>query len=662
MMNTATQLNDTDRLLDELESSARSDLSNGLFFDHLLSSLQLLVRAESASLLVRLESNRWFNIASSGVRSINAEKAQSDVCQTELESGFFSAMVGDVSWFAVPIQPNRLSNGCLLLTFSSPLPASGIPFLKSLCLAFAEVIDIRQLSRLQQLFVKDWQEIQQVVQKIALSESPVQVGQLIVNQLAYSLKAARVSMVECDASKSSFGKMLAINGVPNFDPQARQIANLKVVACDAVRTDAPIVRQFPRDFEATGPELLATGAESLATGPDSLTALAEDGTFKNLLAMKFFLESNAFPLDRCVLVLEWETRDVMLEALPAITHFVPVLCFAWQQQSRWMRLPRFARTLPWLGTFHRFSRTAWNLTRVMFVVVAIALGWMFLSRPSDMTIEADAILEPVERRAIFANVDGFLESLSVEDGQNVHAGQPLAKLRSPVLELQIEETAGQIRALSEKRNGLKVAINQISLANADAVVAQTRISADILLLEIQEKQSREKLAILLVERGKLDIHSPIEGVIVSRDLRKELENRPLRRGDSMFQVANLQGDWQLNIRVADRDTGYLMKHFGPSRLDGTSSQKVEFVYDSLASDRFKGEVRHLGSTVENPDGTGCYLLVLADLKREDAAKAHMGAKARAYFHCGQQPLWFVWCRPMIEALQKRVWPFAESRK
>jgi hypothetical protein len=26
-----------------------------------------------------------------------------------------------------------------------------------------------------------------------------------------------------------------------------------------------------------------------------------------------------------------------------------------------------------------------------------------------------------------------------------------------------------------------------------------------------------------------------------------------------------------------------------------------------------------------------------------------------FFDCGQQPLWFVWCRPLVEATQRRLW-------
>lgn len=266
-----------------------------------------------------------------------------------------------------------------------------------------------------------------------------------------------------------------------------------------------------------------------------------------------------------------------------------------------------------------------------------------------MTIEANAVLEPKGRRAIFSNVDGFVEKLFVVDGQTVEQGQILAKLQSPALNLQIEETIGQIKSISEKRNGLRVAVNQVSTATPEALVAQTRISADILLLEAQEKQAKDKLSFFTKEQGKLEIVSPINGVVISRDLLSELETRPLRRGDILFSVADLEGDWQLSVHIADSDSGYLMKHYPGERRD------AKFVFDSLPSEQFRTEVQSISGTIENPMGTSPFLLVVSGIEKEVAQRAYMGANARVRFSCGEQPLWFVWCRPLVEALQKRAW-------
>ena len=639
-MKNAFQLDETDRLLDELENAARSSIPNGQFFDQLLSSLRLLVHSESASVVLQVQPDRWITVAQNGTgsnASLNAFIVESGI---RPQSEYLSSTAESPTWFGIPIHSGSPANGSILLTFSMPLPPSGLASLNPLCRAFAEVLAIRQLSRLEQLFGKSWAEIHGLTQKIANSKSLTHAAGLIANQLISTLSAARVSIAEGSSFRARSARIVATSGTDSIDRRSKHVSALEKLAVLAMSQSQPVLRSSPLESDAS---------------KDSGSGLSQEGTFNNLLALKFHEDGKQRNFGTSAIILEWTSRDEMLESLPAITHFIPIVCAGWQQQQRWMRLPRFARAWTNEGTTRELFRIGARLSRLLFVLLATVLALWFLFTPSTFTIEAEALLEPVERRSIFANIDGFLDALSVEDGQNVVAGQPLAKLRSPTLDLQIEEVLGQIRAIGEKRNGLRVAINQVSTSAPDALAVQTRISTDILLLETQERQSKEKLVFLTQERTKLSIHSPIQGVVVTRELRKELEARPLRRGDSLFSIADLNGAWQLNIHVADRDSGYLLAHYNEL------PQTVSFVLESLPGEHFTAEVRHIANAMENPKGTGCYLLALASLENEVAKKSHMGANARVYFHCGQQPLWFVWCRPMVEALQKRVWLFAKNK-
>jgi multidrug efflux pump subunit AcrA (membrane-fusion protein) len=274
-----------------------------------------------------------------------------------------------------------------------------------------------------------------------------------------------------------------------------------------------------------------------------------------------------------------------------------------------------------------------------------------------MTIESKGTLEPVSRRLIHASSDGFIEELLVEDGDRVVAQQELARLRSPSLDLQIEEVMGQLRAIAEKRNGLKVAINQLSPNATDALANQTRLSTELVILDSSESHAREMLAFYQAEQSRLVIRSPIDGVVVARRLRQELENRPIRRGDPLLQVVDLSGDWQLSVEVADRDSDYVNRFYGErsraGRGQATPSNAVEYTFDSLPSDSFAANVTDIARVIENREGLGGFQEVLASVAREDAARVHMGATARVRFACGREPFAFVWSRPLVEFLQKR---------
>ena len=97
------QLDDTDRLLDELENAARSSISNHHFFDQLLSSLRLLVNSESASIILQVQSARWITVAQSGNSSNECLNAFISDCSEKPQSEYLSSTLGSLSWFGIPI-------------------------------------------------------------------------------------------------------------------------------------------------------------------------------------------------------------------------------------------------------------------------------------------------------------------------------------------------------------------------------------------------------------------------------------------------------------------------------------------------------------------------------------------------------------------------------
>jgi len=630
------QLKDADRVLDELELAARSEIPNATFFDQLLSSLKELTLAESSSVVLHLKSSGWVLLAQAGKGVLSFLDDMVRFAEKSSGEAFLTGEANEKSWLAVPIRRGRLEDGCLVIAFDSRIPASGLNSLSAIATAFAEVLAIRQMCRWESLLENRWASIQALSDKLSQLNSIDRMSELVANRLVSEFSAVRVSMVEGPNRKGKRPRMLATSGVPNLDRRSQILKNLERIALEVVQIGKPV---FRLDAVSSSDSLT-----SMDRGP-----LLEDGTFKNLLAISTVDSSVRNESKGSVIILEWADRETMMEAMPAITHFIPTLCSAWQQQQRWLKVPRLARAWSRLAPNVLLSMIFYRAIQLLAVVTLVGTVFWFLSRPYPMTIEADAVLDPKRRRAIFSNVDGFVDDLLVEDGQTVEQGQLLAKLRSPALRLQIEEVMGQIKSISEKRNGLRVAVNQVSASSPETLVAQTRISAEILLLEAQEKQTRNKLDFLTKEQEKLNILSPIRGLVVSRDLRRELETRPLRRGDILFQVADLDGEWQLNVQIADRDSNYLKKHLAEGDREAT------FVFDSLPREQFRTKVKQVSATIENPTGTSPFLLVVADIESEVAKRAYMGANAHVRLTCGEQPFWFVWCRPLVEALQKRAW-------
>ncbi len=125
---------------------------------------------------------------------------------------------------------------------------------------------------------------------------------------------------------------------------------------------------------------------------------------------------------------------------------------------------------------------------------------------------------------------------------------------------------------------MRIATGQIDPSSRDALATQSRLSAEVAQINTQEANLEKQLKLLSAERDKLQLHSPIDGVVVAREVKQQLAERPVARGDALMTIVDLNGPWQLRIDVADRDSGYVQKYYA---ANGQVSGEVDFVFDSL---------------------------------------------------------------------------------
>ena len=150
-------------------------------------------------------------------------------------------------------------------------------------------------------------------------------------------------------------------------------------------------------------------------------------------------------------------------------------------------------------------------------------------------------------------------------------------------------------------------------------------------------------------------------MVVAREIERFLNARPVRRGDALLRVVNLKGPWRLELLVADRDSGYIKrKLFDPtSSAGGFVGSEVDascqYVISSQPNQTHNAEVTWVSETARNPTGQGVYVDMHARVDSALGQTSHMGATVVGFVDCGRKPLWFVWSRPFIEALQRKHW-------
>lgn len=653
-----------DRLLDEMEAMAASDSSNGDLFRHVLQRLNFLLDAEGSAIIVPAREGAWLMLATGG--EVNAADIQQLSVRIN-ELGFpeqataqrrsepsetrILQSVGNRVWIGAPLRANSWKRGGLVAALSDRPPEAALRGLHELMAAIAEIVAIRQVRNLENFFETRWYRLHQAAEQVSLARSKPDAACLLVNELLSAVDADRISLSERVRFKKC--SCLAVSGVESVDRRAATVKEIEHFAGTALCAGSTVVHRIsdPTAAESSASELGSILAHALAI-PFSSEVVSRFQTNRSRPSPK----GEKRRLDS-VVVLEWAERERFYESALLLQHLLPSFEQAWRDNRRWSRVPGIVRffvdrprgMLNWLS---------WRLLR-WAACLSLAVGLLLAAQtPQELMIEARGTLEPVDERTVFASADGYVDQLRVDDGEQVRIGQLVALLRSPSMALQKQEYEGELLTLAEKRSGLQIAINQLSPEDPLLRVTQSRLSAEIREIDARVENLRRLVAVLDSESKKLELRSPIQGVVVASELRRNLLSRPVRRGDALMRIVTLDGDWRLELEVPDRDSAYVINAYrmGPKPANAKrSGQRVDFVLAANPKQRFSGEVQWISNASRNSHGTGSFVEVHVSVSRDVSATGHAGSTVQAFFACGKRPWWFVWSRPLVEAIQRRMW-------
>ncbi len=552
-------------------------------------------------------------------------------------------MSADCRALAVPIRKSTWFSGCLVVQFERPIATTAAPELSALCQAFAEVLSLRQAAQTDHFLNKSWPNFQAALSSLAKSATLTEAAYCAVNDLAQLVDADRVSLVP------RAGTVKAISGVVRPDHRADAVVAIKRTGRQAILEAAPI-SQHVRESD---------NAAAQQEKPEKDIA---DHLARNFVCVPFasFAESARSSPDMALL-LEWDDYERFAAGCTTLNYVFPAFVSAWQQTHSNLSIPRALRRI-FQRTSARFStHRIGKLVRIAGLIGILGLIAYLINLPTGVRIEATGSMQPIEQRIVFAALDGQITRLLVTDGQSVQKGDAVAEMQSPELDLKLQEVRGEIFANSEKRDGLSVAINQITSGSPDAFSLQNKLSSEIRQLETQLANLTAKQAALLKLAEHLTLRSPNDGVVVSSEIERYLDSRPVRRGDPLLRVVDLDGPWRLELLVADRDSGYVKEKLFDANtsmvgeIPESSDREIQFVITAQPSKELRAQLTWMAEAARNPNGQGMFIDLFADISQNVEEHGHMGASVSAYIECAEKPIWFVWSRPLIEAIQRKLW-------
>jgi multidrug efflux pump subunit AcrA (membrane-fusion protein) len=315
-----------------------------------------------------------------------------------------------------------------------------------------------------------------------------------------------------------------------------------------------------------------------------------------------------------------------------------------------------------MPVWRTIGKTRWlvkarTLPKTLLVTAAIVAALVALfTVPYDFKLNCKGTLEPEFRREVFAEVDGTVEEVLVKQNEMVKKDQLLVRMRNTDLEKELIRVKGEIavtaqqminrgRSISENRGMREDELNQLR-------TEQVELRAKLNSLDVQRQLCEQKMKYL-------EIHSPIDGQVVTWDLNNLLKNRPVQRGQVLMRVADLNGPWRLELHMPENRMGHIVRERNALKQNEPAKDlNVEYILAIDPGTTREGTVQdiHGSADVRGEEGNVVLVNVTIDTEklRGEVTGIRPGASVTGKVDCGRRAVGYVWFHDAIDYVQSRI--------
>jgi HlyD family secretion protein len=247
------------------------------------------------------------------------------------------------------------------------------------------------------------------------------------------------------------------------------------------------------------------------------------------------------------------------------------------------------------------------------------------------SVDATGTLEAVKTVQVGTQISGTIKALFADFNDRVHRGQVIAQLEPSLFQTQVEQARATLARLEadveraraqadDARAKLKRAqelSEQQLIARSDLeTVATTSRQADAALASAQAQvtQARASLNQSQVTLGQTVIKSPIDGLVISRNVDVGQTVAASMSAPTLFVIAQDLTQMRVNANVDESDIGRIQ-----------AGQNVTFRVDAYPNDAFTGRVSQVRLQPVTEQNVVSYVTVIDVPNRELKLKPGMTA-------------------------------------
>jgi multidrug efflux pump subunit AcrA (membrane-fusion protein) len=234
----------------------------------------------------------------------------------------------------------------------------------------------------------------------------------------------------------------------------------------------------------------------------------------------------------------------------------------------------------------------------------------------------------------------------------VKATQPLARLRNTEVDVALADVLGRKASSEEQLRATRRSLLEDEKISADEKVRLAGRAAQ-LEREIESLESQRQL--WETRRGDLEVTSPLDGVVVTWQVRDRLLLRPVEKGQVLLSIADKNGPWELEVHMPDDRLGHVNRAAREAEAAGRDLV-VDYILATDPGTRHRGTVReiHEQAEVRGEDGNTVLVRVTIDPDKHEKEELGAGASVTARIACGKRSLGYVWFHDVLSFIQTQV--------
>lgn len=285
------------------------------------------------------------------------------------------------------------------------------------------------------------------------------------------------------------------------------------------------------------------------------------------------------------------------------------------------------------------------LSKTLMALVGLVVVALFLTFwQSDFYVTADGVMMPKNYKPVFSKIDAKVDRLFVEHGSRVEEGSTVAILSSREHELRVEELSSQLQNAELRLESME------ERRFSDEADDGENVEETIVSLRAQVKNYQRQMVILDEISKSLVVKSPIDGQVITWDLKREREGRVISKGQELMEVAETQGEWELEIDIPVRRFGHIKRAIDASP-DGL---EVSFLLAADTTKRFTGRLISIEENASMNAQNEQVVRARASIEGSGISIEQTRTGVTTKIFCGKTSVGYLWFHDVGEFFQKHV--------